>query len=199
VYGSPTPPTRSILALDDEAILQVALSLSVVREPQPYRVGRIRAVLPDGQYLEPWMQFALAILDASLGDRPVYFASSGNAPTSLGLRDQLIRQGLAYKVFDGDPTEMPAHVVRTAGTPLETIIGPWVDVERTRRLAEEMFVHRTGIPDDWSHWPDAATIGIPNYYAWVYYALAQAAVVQGDAEAVDRFTERAEAWIRLGT
>ncbi len=200
LYDGSTPPTRSILGLDDQTILQVSRSLSYLEQPQPYQVGQVRATLPANQYLEPWMQFALAIIGASLGDRPVYFASSGDAPTRLGLRDHLVRQGLAYRVFDGDPaTEPPEGAVRTAGTPLEVVIGPWVDVPRTRRLAEEVFIHRTGIPDAWDHWPDHSTLGIPNYYAWVYYALAQAAAIEGDSESLERFTERAEAWSLLGS
>ncbi len=197
--GSPTP-TRSILALDDATIMQIARNLPYLSQAQPYQVGNVRATLPANQYLEPWMQFGLAILDASLGDRPIYFASSGDAPSRLGLREHLIRQGLAYRLYDGDlSVEAPPGVVRTAGTPLEVVIGPWVDVPRTRTLAEDVFMHRTGIPDEWDHWPDHSTIGIPNYYAWVYYALAQAAAIQGDAQAVERFTERAEAWSLLGS
>ena len=60
-------------------------------------------------------------------------------------------------------------------------------------------MHRTGLPDGWKHWPDASTIGIPNYYAWVYVALAQASMQSADNEAVTRYQERAEAWTALGT
>ena len=95
-------------------------------------------------------------------------------------------------------TEMPDGIVRTAETSLATLIGPWVSFERTRRLVEEVFVYRTGIPDDWDHWPDPSTIGIPNYYAWVYYALAQVAALEEDGPEMIRFTERAEAWALLG-
>ena len=62
-----------------------------------------------------------------------------------------------------------------------------------------MFIHREGIPDEWGHWPDIATIGIPNYYSWVYLAVMQAAIQSGDTEALDRYQARAEAWSALGT
>ena len=125
--------------------------------------------------------------------------SSGDAPTKLGLRGHLVREGLAYRLFNGDPmTQMPDSIVRTADTPLATLVGPWVSLERTRRLAEDVFIHRSGIPDGWSHWPDPSTIGIPNYYAWVYYALAQSAALRGNGAEVERFTERGEAWALLG-
>jgi hypothetical protein len=66
-------------------------------------------------------------------------------------------------------------------------------------LLTEVFVHRSGIPDEWTHWPDLATIGIPNYYAWGYLALSQAALQMSDEELMEQYSERAEAWLRLGT
>jgi hypothetical protein len=84
-------------------------------------------------------------------------------------------------------------------TAYSNIIGGWVDLPRTHTLLEQVFVHRTGLPDEWTHWPDLATIGIPNYYAWSYLALAQAAVQNADDEALQKYQERAEAWTLLGT
>jgi hypothetical protein len=66
-------------------------------------------------------------------------------------------------------------------------------------LMDEVFVHRTGIPEAWSHWPDLATIGIPNYYAWTYLALTQAALQTSNEEAMEFYRERSEAWSILGT
>ena len=62
-----------------------------------------------------------------------------------------------------------------------------------------MFVHHTGIPDEWAHWPDQATIGIPNYYAWAYLSLTQVAAQEGDSTAADRYRARTEAWTALGS
>ena len=83
-------------------------------------------------------------------------------------------------------------------SPYTPVIGEWLDVPRTRILLEEVFVHRTGIPDEWSHWPDPATSGIPNYYAWCYLSLAQAALQDGDEPNFELYQERAEAWSMLG-
>ena len=74
-----------------------------------------------------------------------------------------------------------------------------MDLPRTRILLDDVFVHRTGIPDDWTHWPDLATIGIPNYYAWSYLALTQAAIQNSDEEAIETYQARAEAWRLLGS
>jgi hypothetical protein len=78
------------------------------------------------------------------------------------------------------------------------VIGEWVDVERTRTLLEDVFIHRGGLPDEWTHWPDLATIGIPSYYGWAYLALAQAAMQTQDEEALAHYQDRAETWLVFG-
>jgi hypothetical protein len=65
-------------------------------------------------------------------------------------------------------------------------------------LLDEVFIHRGGLPDEWSHWPDIATIGIPSYYGWAYLAMAQAAIQAEDTEALDRYQDRAEVWLVFG-
>ncbi len=193
-------PTRSILPLDDATIDRVAQSYSRLDQDQPVRLGDLTAVLRSGQLVYPWMQYALVLINAVAGDRPVYFASSGNAASALGLDAYLMRQGLAFKM---NPVplqqEIPPGVMRMAESPYLTVVGDWVDVLRTRTLADEVYMHHTGIPDEWKHWPDASTIGIPNYYAWVYLALTQASMQSADNDAVTRYQKRAEAWTDLGT
>jgi hypothetical protein len=78
------------------------------------------------------------------------------------------------------------------------VIGEWVDVPRTRTLLDNVFLHRAGLPDEWTHWPDIATLGIPSYYGWAYLALAQAAIQVDDQEWLDQYQERAEAWLVFG-
>ena len=73
-----------------------------------------------------------------------------------------------------------------------------LDVDRTRTLAWEVFIHRRGLPDAWAIWPYRAVLGVPSYYAWVYYALYQADSEAGRDEEAARNMERAEAWARLG-
>jgi hypothetical protein len=194
------PPTRSILPLDDATIDRVAQSYSRLDQDQPVRLGGITAVLRSGQLVYPWMQYALVLINEVAGDRPVYFASSGNAASALGLDAYLVRQGLAFKMHPGPLDQAtPPGVMRMAQSPYVTVVGDWVDVPRTRALADEVYMHRTGIPEGWKHWPDESTIGIPNYYAWVYLALTQAAMQSVDNDAVTRYQERAEAWTALGT
>lgn len=195
-----TTPTRSILDLDDETMDQVGRSYLQLDRDRVFRFGAIEARLSAGTVLYPWHQYALTILNNSLGDRPVYFASSGNAASSLGMEPHLIRQGLAFRVADAplDGDDLPAGVVQMPeGSSLTSVTGDFIDFSRSALLVDSVFVHRGGIPD-WSHWPDLSTIGIPNYYAWVYYALAQGAWEQGDEEALTRYRDEGDRWATLG-
>jgi hypothetical protein len=195
-----TPPTQSILPLDDATIDDVARSYSQLDRDRALRLGNVTTQLRAGQILYPWMQYALVLINNAIGERPIYFASSASAASELGLDGYLVRQGLAYKLNDGPLEETPPDgVVRMARSPYVSVTGDWVDVPRTEKLMDEVFAHHTGIPDAWKHWPDASTIGIPNYYFWGYLALSQAAAQEGDDAAATRYRERAEAWSVLGT
>ena len=194
------PPTSSILPLDDATIERVAQSYSQIDQDQGVQLGNVMATVREGQVLYPWQQYALLLISQSIEERPIYFASSGNAAASLGLDLHLVRHGLAFKLYNGSLDEAPPEgVVQMGRTPYASVTGAWIDVPRTNLLAEEVFVHRTGIPDDWTHWPDEATVGIPNYYAWTYLALAQAALQAGDSTSLARYQERSEAWAVLGS
>jgi hypothetical protein len=193
-------PTSSIMPLTDEQIQQVARSYVPIDQDRQLALGNVVAVLRAGQLLAPWQQFALNLINQAIGERPIYFASSGNAASSLGVDRYLVRHGLAFKLHNGELVEdEEAGVLRMDPSPYQPVIGDWVDVRRTHKLLEEVFIHGTGLPDEWTHWPDQATIGIPNYYYWAYLALSQAAIQRGDAEALDRYQDRAEAWMTLGT
>lgn len=193
-------PTKSIIPLDDATIERVARGYAEVPETRVLRLGNVDAVLQGGRYLLPWEQYALTLINQVIDERPIYFASSGNAAASLGVEDHLVRQGLAFRLHNG-PMDgpLPEGVVPMPQGGYTPVTGEWVDVPRTARLVEEVFVHRSGIPDAWDHWPDHATIGIPNYYAWTYLALLQAAAQTNDQEALARYQERAEAWTILGS
>ena len=197
---APRLPQRSILPLDDGTIERTAQSYVPLQETRAFDLGGVTATLGAGQLLYPWHQFALAIVSNSLGERPVYFASSGNAASELGLDEYLVRQGLAFKLNVGALPETAGEgvVELPLGSPMLPVTGRWLDMPRTDTLLGEVFVHRGGLPD-WSFWPDHSTIGIPNYYAWGYYALAQAAYQQGDDEAVERYRAASEVWGQLGS
>jgi hypothetical protein len=197
--ASPRPPTRSILTLDDGTIERVAQTLVPLSEDRVVNLGMgLTARLAGGAYVEPWHQFALSIISSSLGDRPVYFASSGNAASALGLNPYLVRQGLAFRLNEGpvDP-EGSDTVVELPYSAYTGVTGLFIDADRTRTLAEDVFIHRTGLPDEWPRWPWRAVLGIPSYYSWVHYALYEWALSSGDQEEADYQLGRAEAWAAL--
>jgi len=194
-------PTKSIMPLDDETIDRVAQSYVEITETRVLQFGNVRATLQGGRYLMPWEQYALTLIDHIIDERPIYFASSGNAASSLGVNDYLVREGLAFRLHNGSmtPESLSADIVPMPQGGYTPVTGSWVDLPRTTTLVDEVFIHRSGIPDAWGHWPDQATIGIPNYYSWAYVALFQAAVVGNDPEAIERYRARAEAWQILGS
>ena len=195
------PPSRSILELDDETIVRVAQTRIPLRESRTVELGQgVSARLEGGIYLNPWHQYALSIISNSLGDRPIYFASSGSAADDLGLTPFLIRQGLAYRLNPGLPSpETMGGVEELSLSPLSSVTGIWLDVERTRTLAWEVFMHRGGLPDQWQRWPYRAVLGVPSYYAWVHYSLYQAAAEGGRVDEAEENMALAEIWARLSS
>jgi len=192
------PPTRTILPLENEVIAQVAGPSGYVSldEDRDFPLGPVVARIAGGTVIYPWQQFALLLIQSSVHDRPIYFASSGSAARELGVVPYLVRHGLAFRLYPGPPDSNPLNIL-LEDPQLLPVTGPWLNVERTRLLAEEVFEHRTGIPDEWSHWPDRSTIGIPNYYAWVFTALAQSALQSGEDTIRTKYEERWIAWQTL--
>jgi len=190
-------PTKSLLPLTDEQIEEAAVAYTRLDQGVSIQIGAIEARLPGGMLLQPWQRFALTLLVESIDDRPIYFASSGNAAASLGVQPYLVRQGLAFRLSNGAPADNPRYIP-LGQSPYLPVTGEFVDRDRTALLVDEVFIHRGGIPE-WDHWPDIATIGIPNYYSWVYLALIEAAARTNDIEARDRYEILAQQWQALGT
>lgn len=195
------PPTRPILTLDDATIDRVAQTVVPLREDRVVEMGSgLTARLSGGTYVEPWHQFALSIISTALEDRPIYFASSGNAASELGLTPFIVRQGLAFKLNLGTPN--PEEVEGLAAlppSPFTSVTGLYLDGPRTRTLASEVFMHRTGLPDEWPRWPWRAVLGIPSYYSWVHYSLYEWALAEDNQEEAEFQLSRAEAWAMLRT
>ncbi|MBT8488186.1 MAG: DUF2723 domain-containing protein [Gemmatimonadetes bacterium] len=203
-------PTQSVLPIDDELIDRIGQTVVRMERAQVVQLGNVTATLEQGQIVTPWMQYALAVINESLDHRPVYFSSNAGAAADLGLGAHLVRQGLAFKLSPRGPAESRSEAPTTAATdgrapalrldesPYLQVTGEWIDVQRTRTLLDQAFVHHAGIPDAWSHWPDH-TVSIPHYYAWAYLSVAMAAAQVGDLGSADRYARRSEAWTVLGT
>jgi hypothetical protein len=187
------------MELDDATIDRVATSFLAVEQAIALRVGRIEPVLPAEQILEPWQQYALAIVDTAFTDtRPVYWSNNGRDPASLGLDPYLVRQGVAFKLHNGSlPDDPPWGVTAVHADPLTLRgTGRWLDVPRTESLLSEVFVHRSDLPH-WDHWPDPSTGVIPYFYSWAYNALGVAATNRGDDVAAEEYFGLGEEWMDL--
>jgi hypothetical protein len=144
------PPDQSIIILDDATIDRVAMTQVPLQNDQSVDLSAdLTAVLRGGSYVDPWQQFALSIIGNSIGRRPIYFASSGNAAAYLGLQPYLVRQGLAYRLNEGLPDPSTTEgVVELSASPFTNVTGIWLDRDRTRTLAWDVFIHRDGLPHD---------------------------------------------------
>ncbi len=191
-------PTRPALPLDDARIDEVSRAFVRLDRDRSVRLGNVTATLREGQIVTPWMQYALFLISESVGERPIYFSSNAGAAASLGLGDDLVRQGLAFKLRDVPPETTPPGALRLEPSPYLRVTGAWVDVPRTRTLLDRAYVHHSGIPDEWPRWPDR-TVVIPHFYAWAYLSMAMAASQLGDAPAAERYADRSAAWTELGT
>jgi hypothetical protein len=192
------PPTRSILPLSDEEIEQVASTRPFLTDrPQVYTAGAIETTIPAQSVMIPASIFLATILFNSIEDRPIYFAMTTQAYQELNLRDFLIRQGLALKLNNGTPTADPARGLHELPPQLAAQLNRFIDVGRTEELMANVFVHRGGFPDRWTHWVDPATDQIPAYYGYTHYALASVYEHIGDTERAQHHMARWEPFWNL--
>jgi len=204
VGGEPVrAPTRSIFAMTDEQIDQVIqsfvsnISAFYVRQPLQVTADRLTFTVPAEQLLEPKDVFLLHIVQNSLGDRPIYFASTTQAYEPVGLRDHLIRQGAALKVSNGPIEEDPERGIYRLDGELARLMGPYIDLPRTDSLLLNVFIHRGGVPDEWDHWVDHATQGFPIYYAYMHFGAGQLHAALGDSVMAEEHLKRSKAWYDL--
>ncbi|MBI3081755.1 MAG: hypothetical protein HYY94_02355, partial [Gemmatimonadetes bacterium] len=98
--GTWSPPTRAILGWNDDEIRGLFDS-ALPRGAWRFVAGEIDTVIPAEVRLLPNDLFILGIIQHSIGDRPIYFASTTDAFRPLQLDRYLVRQGLAYRVNNG--------------------------------------------------------------------------------------------------
>jgi hypothetical protein len=191
------PPTQSILGLTDAQIAaSAARGIYGLDGPYTFRAGRIATVLAEGQSIVPADAFMAAIIQDAIEDRPIHFAMTTQAYQSLGLRPFLVRQGLTYRLNDG-PVQTGDGIWRPPDAAIENFTGPFMDVAKTDRLVSEVFRHRGGFPEEWGHWVDSASEGIPLYYGTTHYGLAEAYAAMGNTAAAASHRRRADAFLDL--
>ncbi|MEJ2679062.1 MAG: hypothetical protein P8174_08315, partial [Gemmatimonadota bacterium] len=193
-----------ILSMSDaqiDSIPQVYMSNPyqfALEKPFSFKADSLSVTVPGKRILLPSDVFMINILRTAMGDRPVYYATTTQAYSRLGLDDNLIRQGVAFKLNDGPvPVQTDSAIVplppRYGG-----LTGRFLDYPRTRVLMDSVFEHQSpGIPNCWTKWVDISTENIPAYYGYTYYALAMAASLKGDSAQAQQFADRTEDWLKL--
>ncbi|MBV9773366.1 MAG: DUF2723 domain-containing protein [Gemmatimonadetes bacterium] len=192
-YGNPRPPTHAILSLSDAEIDRIMLNQLVLPGDVAFEAQGIRTTLPAGSYVTPADQLLLTIVKESLGDRPIYFSATPYMQQAMGLDAYAERQGVAFKLVT--PQQAGRLMAMPHDQQYSPLWGAYFDVERNRKLLDEVFVYRDLAKRPF--WPDDATRGIPSYYGYGYLALAQAEAMTGDRAGGERSMKKAEGWIQL--
>ena len=194
------PPTRSIVSFTDEEIDNIANTPPyALREAGVFTAGNVQTTLPQNDVIIPSDAFMADMIRQSIEDRPVYFAMTTAAFEELRLRPYLIRQGVAYKLNNGPVVADSANGLWAVDARLAGTIGPFLDVARTDSLVNHVFQFQGGFPDKWTHWVDSATEGIPFYYGYTYYGLANAYAAWGEPAKAEANMSRTEAFLKLGS
>jgi hypothetical protein len=199
VYPEVPPPAGSALPVTDEQIHAATILGGAFRTDREmiFEAGGIRAGVPAGTVITPADQFILTIIQATGGERPIYFATTTNTQRKLGLTPYLVRQGFAFRLMDPASVDPERHLAIPPDHPYAAITGAYVDVERMRRLVNEVWIYRDLA--DRHAWVDDATRQIPSYYAHAYLALAQAEAMLGNDDVAERHLDEADRWMELGT
>ena len=152
------------------------------------RLGPLVVQYPRGTYLSRGDQVALAIIRDSIAERPIYFAWTGGLLRALGLQDYGVRQGLATRLLLRD-LDVDQGFVKAD----DAVGGEWVDLERSRRISNEVMMARSLRYRD--IWADRSTLNIPYYYFHFSRLLFQLGSAAGlPAEEVARFRSDMEAF-----
>ena len=143
-----------------------------------------------GTYLDRGHRLALSFIRDSIGQRPIYFASSAGLLGDLGLQDWGIRHGLTTKlVMRNLNEERPDGLVQGS----DRMGGEWFDLDRNLALVRDVYQYR-GIRDR-DIWQDRSTLNIPLHYQFLFVQLADAAAIAGVAtEEVNDLAEEAVAF-----
>ncbi|HUG40555.1 MAG TPA: DUF2723 domain-containing protein [Longimicrobiales bacterium] len=197
-----SPPTRPIMSMSlarIDSIPQIYAANPynfLLENPVRIKADQLEFTVPGNRVLLPADVFLLNIIQTSLGDRPIYFATTTQAYDRIGLRGNLLRQGVALKLVNGVIHPDAEQGIIALPENLQ-VAGGYIDLPRTDTLLWDVFVHRGGIPDEWEFWPEPSTTNIPWYYLYAHYAAYAAHSMQGQEEQAAGHLERFEAWRQL--
>jgi hypothetical protein len=190
-YEAPaTPPANPIIALTPAEMDLVAAASS--SDAQTLTLGEIAVQYPPGTYLDRGDQLTLAMIYASIPERPIYFATPSAILGRLGLEPWSVRQGLAAKLMLRDlEADPPEGLVQTSAE----MGGDWFDLDRSLTLLKDVYSYR-GLKDR-EIWTDRSTLNIPWYFYATTVQVADAALQSGGAtqEEILELQESADAFM----
>ncbi|MGH7466800.1 MAG: glycosyltransferase family 117 protein [Longimicrobiales bacterium] len=193
--AAPGPPKDSILPLSDASIDEIAGTYYVLRDPITFRAGGIQTTLPAGTEILPADTFVAAIVQATLGERPIHFTAPAPAAQKLGLFEHTVRRGLTFQLR-ADGAAAVAEIITMPRSDLSAVLGAHIDLDSTTLLMERVFQQRGRVLDPSLPWVDRATTNILLQYSWAHYAAAQAYAARGEHDSAARHAEQAEWWQR---
>jgi hypothetical protein len=173
VYGSDVAlPSRSVTSRSN-AQLDSAGSV-VLNDPYTIEIGDAEIEYPRGFEFTRKLQVALAMIQDSIGERPIHFASTGVLAEELGLASLSVRHGITSKLqISGD------RIPGTLQMPAE-LGGEQIDLQRSLTLARDVFSYR-GLRDR-EVWADSASLGIPYQFYLLHLQLAEGLRQAGGSE-----------------
>jgi hypothetical protein len=193
--GNVTAPDDSILPLSDAEIDRIAANPFVTRDPLELHVGALRATIPGGTFILPADTFVAAILNATLGKRPIYFAAPNPTLDKLGLSAYSVRTGLTLALPSAPPDPgKTAGLIAVPANELSPVSGAFVDLTMTDTLLHQVFLHRGRLLNPNRPWVDRATTNILLQYAWAHYSVAEALATKGQSAELDHHLREAQWW-----
>jgi hypothetical protein len=193
-------PDDSILPLSDDEIERIAANPFVTRDPLTLHVGAINATIPGGTLILPADTFVAAILNATLGKRPIYFAAPNPTLSKLGLSAYSVRTGLTLALPSAPPVPGPGHgIVALPESELSPVSGAFVDLSATDTMLHQVFLQRGRVLNPKRPWVDRATTNILLQYAWAHYSVAGALQIAGKQSEADYHLREAQWWQTIAT
>ena len=187
-YAGREPPSGPVVALTDAEIDTV--EDGPLRDNLAVRMGSMTVQYPRGMDVRSGHRLALAIIDASSAERPVYFASRDGEMREMGLSDWGVSEGLAVRLHMRDLDGEQPETYRRTGAGLG---GEWFNYPRSRHLVDEVYSYR-GLRGR-EIWQDYSTKSIVYGYYRLTALLAALAEVDGEEETSLRYQEMAKEFL----
>ncbi|HEY0036050.1 MAG TPA: hypothetical protein VGB66_05145, partial [Longimicrobium sp.] len=195
-YDGRQVPTKSILPLTDDQILGV-VNQGAFYTPQEmvFEARGIQAVIPAQKPILPADQFLLTMIKGAWGDRPIYFAGTTNVQFELNLYPFIERQGMVFKLVNAQDAAGAQKMPE--GRQYSPVLGQYLNVERNRRLVDEVFQFHGLDTDAKRRWTDDATRNIPMHYFYAFSAVAAGEQLAGRPQVGQRYEAKALAFQAL--